>query len=215
MNINWIKLKLDLLSEHRFIEECDDFDKLLFIGLLMLAGLTRNRIPNNAKYIKRMLNLHVDEPKISEKIAKLSALFRGLISNSQFIKFKNFNRLHNWYGSAEGTPKDLPDKNRIDKIRIEYIKIKGYSLQDFQKDDYARTGKAIKILLTKGRNNADLIIEALKWATKQGWCDWTLETIIRRWPDFLKLIFRKRPGDIIKKQIEEWSKEPRFEGSKT
>ena len=197
-NISWVKLKLELLSEHRFIEECDDFDKLIFLGLLMLAGLTQNKIPNSPKYIKRMLNLQLEEQIISEKIVKITSIFRGVVRSSEFIKFKNFNKLHNWFRSSEGVPKDTPriEKIRIDQIRKEYIRIRGLSFENFSSDDFARTAKAIKTLLLKASLKDEVVVKSIEWAAAQKWCDWTLETIIRRFPDFLK--YHNQP-DLLKK----------------
>lgn len=78
------------------------------------------------------------------------------------------------------------DKNRIDKIRIEYAKLRGLDINNFQSDDFARTAKAIKTLVIKSKFNDNLVIKSIAWAANQTWCDWTLETIIRRWPDFMK-----------------------------
>jgi len=88
--------------------------------------------------------------------------------------------------SEQDTENVRVDKNRIDKIRLEYIRIKGFSLDSFSSDDFARTAKAIKTLVTKAKGNDDLVIKSLEWASKQKWCDWTFETIIKRWPDFNK-----------------------------
>lgn len=78
------------------------------------------------------------------------------------------------------------DKIRLDKIRIEYIKIKGLDINNFSTDDFGRTAKAIKTLVFKAKDNDDLVVKSLRWASQKGWCDWTLETIIRKWPDFMK-----------------------------
>lgn len=79
------------------------------------------------------------------------------------------------------------DNITLHNIRLEYIGAKKLRLEDFSNDDYARTGKAIKVLLFRAKGDVDLVKEAIRWASKQGWCDWTLETIIRRWPDFMKI----------------------------
>jgi hypothetical protein len=80
-----------------------------------------------------------------------------------------------------------PDNITLHNIRTKYIEIKGLRLQDFSSDDYQRTGRAINMLLAKASGNADLVKAAIDWAPKQGWCDWTLETIVKRWPDFMKV----------------------------
>jgi len=87
-------------------------------------------------------------------------------------------------------------KGRIDKIRSKYITLKGYSHKDFTQDDYSRTGRAIKTLLTKADHKDHLVIEALGWVSGLGYTEWTLETIVKKWPDFLK--YSKRP-ELLKK----------------
>lgn len=86
--------------------------------------------------------------------------------------------------SEQDTDNVRVDKKRIEKIREEYIKAKGFRLTDFSSDDFARTGKAIKTLINKAGGEDTQVIEAIKWASKQSWCDWTLETVIRRWLSF-------------------------------
>lgn len=194
-NIHWIKLKLELLNDKRFIFDCNNNQKWLYIGLLLLAATTKNNVSDDENYIKNRLNLPETSQKIREDLDHLLKVFPKMISKNKFIKFKNFNRLHNPLGNpmdnlwnSNGTPKELLriEKSRIEKIREEYIKIKGFCLKDFSSDDYARTGKAIKTLLIKAKGNNDLVIKSLQWANNQKWCDWTLETVIRRWPDFMK-----------------------------
>lgn len=77
------------------------------------------------------------------------------------------------------------DNTILDKIRREYIALKNLDIKNFCSDDYARTGRAIKILVGKAKGNDQLVIEALRWAKEQKWCDWTLETVSRRWVDFM------------------------------
>jgi hypothetical protein len=189
-NVIFVKLlwKELLHDDDRFTEQLDDAQKGLYLMLLLLAGASNNHIRNDVNYIKRVLNLRENSEKIRKNLDKILEIFPKCITKDGYIKFKNFKKLHNPIRNADGTPKDSPRiaKNRIDKIRIEYIKIKGYSLENFSSDDFARTAKAIKTLIIKAKGQDELIIKALHWASQQKWCDWTLETIIRRWPDFIK-----------------------------
>ena len=131
------------------------------------------------------------QSKIRENLSFLLKTFPKLVSKNGIIKFKNFNKLHNRLGNSSGTPEELQwdtqiRKEQIDKIRREYIEIKGFSLKDFSRDDFARTAKAIKILLCKAKKEDNLVSKGLKWAGRQDWCDWTLETLIKKWADFMK-----------------------------
>ena len=123
-NIVFVKFRLELLSDTRFLDGLDDDGKLLFMGLLLLAGFTHNNIPNNPIFIKRQLNLSLSEAEIAQKVAQICSIFPKTIGNSQSIKFKNFNKLHNWVGSKIGEEKDSQEKIRKDKdkIRIDIYK---------------------------------------------------------------------------------------------
>lgn len=189
-SIHWIKLKLEILNDKRFLFDLDDEQKLLFLGLLILAGVTRNQVPDDVEFIKNRLNLSENSQKIRENLSKIYKTFPKTMVKNGFVKFKNFNDLHNpirdVQRSAEGVPKERLDKSRVDKIREEYIRLKGWSLSNFTSDDYARTAKAIKTLINKSNNKDEQVLRALDWASRQTWCDWTLETIYRKWQDFLK-----------------------------
>lgn len=199
-NIVFVKLLWrELLHENdKFTEQLNDDEKGLYLMLLLLAGATGNNIKNDVGYIKRTLNLRKNSQKLRENLDKILRVYPKCITKEGYIKFRNFKKIHNPLRKADGTPKDSPRlaKNRIDKIRLEYIKIKGFELKEFSSDDYARTAKAIKNLVIKAKNNDGLVIKSLEWADKQGWCDWTLETINKRWPDFIKKItpnFKYKP----------------------
>lgn len=54
--IFWIKVYFSLLQDHEFVL-LKDSQKWLVIGLFLLAGMTKNKIPNNNNYIKSSLHL--------------------------------------------------------------------------------------------------------------------------------------------------------------
>jgi len=200
-NIYWVKLKLEILNDKRFIFDCDNSQKWLYVGLLLLAGATQNNIPIDENYLKNRLNLPENTPKIKENVAFLLKTFPKLISKNGHLKFKNFKALHNRVGKTEGSPKEVQKDTQIraeqiSKIRVEYLSLKNLSLKDFTSTDYARTGKTIKTLICRAEGKDDLVIEGLRWASNQKWCDWTLETLNRRWVDF-KASKNKKPERAI------------------
>ena len=190
-NVVFVKLlwKELLLDDQRFSNLSDD-QKGLYLMLLLLAGATSNNIPSDENYIKRALNLSQSAEIVAENRDCLLSIFPKLIRKDGYLKFKKFKHLNNYIRQSKnksdddemGSPK--VEKNRIDKIREEYTSLKHLSLTDFDTSDYARTTKAIKILAIKPGGDDGLIIDGLKWCAKQNWCDWTLETLIRRWADF-------------------------------
>ena len=209
-NIHWIKLKLELLNDKRFIFDCNNDQKWLFIGLLLLAGSTKNSIADDENYIKNRLNLPETSQKIRENIDHLLKTFPKLITRNGVVKFKNFNEIHNKLGNYFGTPLELQEnangnkdkireekirEEQINKVRLEFVRIKGLDIKNFFPDDYARTGKAIKNLVFKAGGKEDLVLEALAWMGKQSY-EWSLETVIKKWADFMKY---KETPDILKK----------------
>ena len=77
------------------------------------------------------------------------------------------------------------DKIRIDKIREEYIKLKGWDLKTLSSNDFSRTAKAIKTLLLRTKGEVEPILKGLAWISKQNY-EWTLETLDKKWLDFMK-----------------------------
>lgn len=81
-----------------------------------------------------------------------------------------------------------PASNTIPEIRISairnfYLKAKGLKAEDFDNADYARTGKAIKLLILKAKGIDSAVLDAIIWVSKQNYCDWTLETVLKKWAD--------------------------------
>lgn len=81
---------------------------------------------------------------------------------------------------------DKIKKEDIDKIREEYIKLKDWLEEDLISSDYARINKRIKDLLIKAKGNVDKVTKAIRWINTRGYDDWTLETVIKKWGDFIK-----------------------------
>jgi len=188
-NIYWIKLKLETLNDKRFLFDLDDSQKLLFLGLLMLAGATKNSIPDDVNYLKNRLNLDENTEKIAQNLQKIYSVFPKTLCVNGHIKFKNFNELHNPTGNSKGTPTELQrthrvDKSRVDKIRHAYILFKRHSIGNYTSNDFARTGKAIVELINRAKDNDALVLEALEWISEQKF-EWTLETLNKKWVDFM------------------------------
>jgi len=182
-NIHWVKIKLEILNDKRFIFDCNDSQKWLYIGLLLLAGSTENKIPNEENYIRNRLNLSETIQETRANLLFLLKVFPKMITKNGFISFINFNQLHNRIGISEGTPMVYADKIRIEQIRTEYISLKGFVIKNLLPTDYARMGKAIKSLLERTNGDAELVIKGLQWISKQNY-SWTLETLDKKWIEF-------------------------------
>lgn len=122
-NIHFVKIKMELLEDHRFLFQLDDRQKGLYLLLLALAGKTNNKIFNDLTFIKGRLNI---KDLVVSDLQKISEVFPKFRLNKDFWEFDNFDEEHNQilskdYGISQGYPKDIQrmDKNRIDKNRID------------------------------------------------------------------------------------------------
>ena len=195
-NIVFVKIywKELLYEDDRFTDKLNDKQKGLYLMLLVLAGATNNNIKDDENYLKRILNLSEKPQQIRQNLNRIFEVFPKCVSRNGYIRFRNFNRLHNPVREKQELPTIA--KKRIDDIRLEYMKVKGYREEDFSSDDFNRTAKAIKILLMKANYDDNVVIKSFHWASQQTWADWTLETIIRRWVDFAR--YKDVPLEMMK-----------------
>lgn len=195
-NIVYVRLRMELLMDNRFLTLSDD-GKLLFIGLLLLAGATNNNIPNDISYIKNRLSLEKDVKKIGQSLDEVLGKFPKIYIRGGKLKFRNFNRFHNPLrdknGNAQGAPKASRSlANSIVIVIEEYSKEKGWSSfkedKVFREDTIKRYARAAKQLLQYTKGNVNLAFQAIKWTAllcdKRG-LSWTLETVLKKWGDFL------------------------------
>lgn len=202
--IHYIKVKIEILNDKRFIFDLNETEKWLYLGLLILAGSTQNKIPDDANYLKNRLNLTNTNSEITEMTTKIVRTFPKLIRNRGFLKFKNFSKLHNIIGKSEGSPKEVHRKASIDKIILDYIRIKGWvSLTEKNKnltsEIYQRNGRVTKRFLTMVNDDTKIAGEAIEGLGKtfdgKG-LSWTLETIVKHFPDWLKNKKEKTPAQV-------------------
>ena len=197
-NISYVKLKLELLTDIRFTDKLDDEGKLVYMGLLLLAGHTRNQVPNDPVYIKRNLNLNMTEDKIRDKIADILAVFPKMSGTSLFVKFKKFNALHNWFSN---TPKIDNMKPKVDKIVLKYIELKNLQTEinnrpTFFSSIYKINCRPIRDLLSIAKDENE-VIEAMEWLNNLSWVkdvSWNMHTILKKFSDFLKT---RQPEDEL------------------
>jgi hypothetical protein len=95
-NIVFVKFKLELLKDYRFTDKLNDSQKLVFLSLLLLAGMTDNKIPHDTSYIKRILNLDMSPDTIEEAIKQIMTHFPKLLSDKGVISFTKFEEIHNY-----------------------------------------------------------------------------------------------------------------------
>ncbi len=190
-NIYYVKLKLELLNEKRFIFDLTPEQRYLYIGLLLLAGDTKNKIPDDENFLKNRLNLPNSTSEIRDNLELVIRLFRGIIRKNGYLKFKAFNKLHNQMKDSQRLSNDYPkvaiDKVRLDKVRIEYIKAKGWDKEikenpSLETEIYKRCSRAAKSLLLACGGDEDKACLAIR--NMKEWfgglkLEWTLETVCK------------------------------------
>ncbi|KKL59149.1 hypothetical protein LCGC14_2218230 [marine sediment metagenome] len=214
-NIYYVKLKLELLNEKRFIFDLTPEQRYLYTGLLLLAGDTKNKVPDDENFIKNRLNLPDSLEKIRESLELIIRLFRGITRKNGYIKFNNFNKLHNQVKDSGRIPEEYPkvsvDKVRIDKVRLDkiiekYIEAKGWNVKDNKPllgDIYKRACKPAKqlYLLVNDEVLACELIGKISKMFETKKLSWTLETIIKHLPDYLSA--PKKKETYVKSKIPE------------
>jgi len=193
----FVKLMLSLADDQRFIMQLNDSQKLDYLLLLLMAGLTHNEIPFNGSWIKARFGLSKSEQEVEQNIEKIRGVYKKLIVRNKQLKFKNFKQLHNYiYKEKENSLgvlkefyKHSPNKVNlfllISNIISFFIHTKGYREADVDMAERNRYGKRIKGLLVKAKGNEQLVKDAIKWVSQQGYHDYTLETVDKKWPEFM------------------------------
>jgi hypothetical protein len=193
-HIYWIKLQVRLLNDPRFFLMSDKA-QLFYIKLLLLCGSNGNKVTRKWEILSQLLRATGTTEAEGEAVFKeIRSNFPKVLVNNSFYYIKGFKEEHNWVaipeipGNSLGNPPDALDKRRIDKIRIEYIRAVGIEEDHLKSDDYGRIHKAIKNLVIKADHKDDLVIAGIHWITEisAGKWSWTLETLLKKWPEFMK-----------------------------
>lgn len=158
-NIQFVKVKMELLEDHRFLYDLNESQKGFYLLLLALAGKTNNKIKNDLIFIKGRLNIQTITDADLERISQVYPKFH-LING--YWEFDNFDREHNQIlskdiGISRGYPKDSQriDKKRIEKNRIDIQP----QVLEFLEYFNQKTGKTLS--LTDARKK--IINDALKF----------------------------------------------------
>jgi len=185
--ILWIKLEKRLLNDYRFYTLSRDA-QLIYLKILMLSAETSNKIPKNSDILRSALREPLQGTEIKKCLEEIKVNFPKFKESKHFYYFVGWRSRHNWYlpSNSLATPQPVLEKKRIDKIRKEYIKLKGWQEEDLVSDDYARIHKAIKTLLLKAKDD-EKALKALYWVAKQGYTDWTMETVVKKYQNTINI----------------------------
>ena len=217
-NIHWIKLEKRLLNDPRFFLMSEKA-QLFYIKLLLLCALYENKVSRKYEILRELLRTRNSEEELNHTFEEIKANFPKVLLHKDFYYIKGFKEHHNWVvpkelpENSEGTPKDAPikiNKEQLNKIRLEYIRLKGWNEKDLQSDDYARIHHAIKQLIVKAKTD-ELCVSAMQWVSQQKYCDWTMETVVKKYPEFKKQkqhqgVIKQRDNEALEK-IKQWERE--------
>lgn len=197
--IHWIKLEKRLINDHRFFLMSEKA-QLYYVKLLMLCAITNNKVPRKYEVCKALLRTTCNEEELDSVMNEIKNNFPKVLFHKDFYSIKEFKSKHNWVfpRNSQGTPEELVDKNkikkeRIDKIIEEYIRLRNWdtSIKDnpsLLTDIYKRNGKVVKKLLLIA-NDDDMAIKGMRTMAKEYEIKnltWTLETVIKHYPDLIK-----------------------------
>ena len=193
----FVKLMLSLADDQRFIMQLNDSQKLDYLLLLLMAGLTHNEIPLNGSWIKARFGLSKSEQEVEQNIDKIRSVYKKIVVRNKQLKFKNFKQLHNYiYKEKENSIGILKDfyKHSPNKVNLFliisniisfFITTKGLREEDVDMRERNRYGHRIKEILIKAKGDDRLVKDAIKWVSQQGYNDYTLETVDKKWPEFM------------------------------
>ncbi len=204
-NIRFVKLMLELAEDDRFTIDCNDNDKFIYLLLLLSAGLTGNKIPERPEWLLKRFNLSIKKDEISMSIQHIvnlfSKVYKQRFGDKLYLKFKGFERLHNWIennrGSSKGVPKQSQDKIRIDKNIIDKTTkkdIKIILLFAYKKKIKEFTEETLQSFIKRNIRTAQLLKgysqerlkEVMDWLIKNADFKWTMESVSKYVDENLK-----------------------------
>jgi len=117
----------------------------------------------------------------------------SIITITKYEDYQNKKNKRTAERTTKGQPEDTDNNDKNDKNKKEnplsplidlYKSLKGYiNVPDWNKNHYPRHVKAAKELLRIAPQDWK---QAMEWVSKQGYCDWTIETVIKKYPDVKK-----------------------------
>jgi hypothetical protein len=81
-----------------------------------------------------------------------------------------------------------PLKEAFKMITEYYIILKKWDRKDMDASDYARIHKCTRRLLLKSRGDIEKIKQAMTFVSNQGYMEWTMETVEKKYPDAVRVV---------------------------
>jgi len=194
---------LDLADDSKFVMGLNDSQKLDYLLLLLMAGLTDNAIPMDYNWFKSRFHLDKNPSEIESNFQVIKAKFRKFKVYKKTYKFGNFKELHNYiYKEKENNLNVLKEfyKNSPNKVNLfliisnlinYFIDLKGFKQEDVGMVERNRYGARIKELLVLTKGDSNVAKDCMKWVSEK-WADmWVLETCIKKFADYKASLNKK------------------------
>lgn len=182
-NINYVKMELRLLNDSRF-NTMSDQAQLLYMKLIILCARENNKVPRKYDLLKEYLRTKYTEAELVALIDEIKKHFPKVLSTKDYYYIKDLKEYLHWVRprNSQGTP---TPKEYVDQVIAKYAAAKNWVVKDMTGTDCVRVAIVVKKLLKRPGCTIDLILEAIDWVSKQTFCDWTMETIDKKWLDFI------------------------------
>lgn len=199
-NIVWIKLEVRLLNDPRWFLMTEEA-QLLYVKLLLCAGLHGNSIPTSWEVLRHILRSEMSEADFLMFFEEIKRNFPKVVEDKGVIHIKDFSDNHNQIDKKAllkkclGYPKVGLDKIREDKSTkpIGFKDVLSYYmlLKKVDGSQYVpfarRSGRAINRLLELC-GSVDECKATMDWVAKMcdklGWT-WTLETVEKHYENYV------------------------------
>ena len=80
-----------------------------------------------------------------------------------------------------------PLKEAFKVITDYYVMLRGWDRKDMDAGDYARIHTCTRHLLLKSKGDVNKIKQAMDWVNRQEYSEWNMETVVKKYPDAMKL----------------------------
>lgn len=147
----FVKMEVRMLNDHRYFTLSEP-DRLIYLEFLMIAKLTRNKIPKNWQVIKAYLRTNRSETDIISALNRIKDNFPKFKENKYFYHFTDFDSRFGNYRTEEEEDKEedkeitstvINDLNLVCKTSYKLFGIKtrkqintrlkeGFTLEDFK-----------------------------------------------------------------------------------
>ncbi len=202
--IHWIKLEIRLLNDPRFFTMSEK-SQLIYIKILLLCGQFKNLLPRSYPVLKELLRTSYTEKELNDIIKEIRDNFPKLLSKKDYYYIKGFKEMHNWVavkelpGNSQGDAMEVVDKEEEQKknktytneqhtfVINEFIRVKKWDFKNVPTGEIGRYRKSSKALLKLAQEDLALITQGIEWMNSQNFTSWTIETVVKWWPEFMKL----------------------------